>query len=537
MNRKAVIYTRVSTDEQRESGFSLQDQEKRLRAYSEKAGWEIIAHYQDDHSAKNFNRPDFQRMLNDLKTGKIKATVFLCVRMDRFSRNVAESLSMIQLLGKYGLEFRTLDQNYDLEAPENWIPYILNMVLPQVENERRGLNTKRGMRQARRNGFWNGKIPKGYSWEQRNGKSYLVPNEDADLIKYAFEELAKGIYSIEEVRKKVHKKGLYFSPNGFHKMIRNVVYMGKIRIEAWKDEPEEIVNGMHEPLVSQEFFNTVQKVISGRKKTMNPKSQLNENLPLRGFLICRQCGGKLTGSASTSKTGTRHFYYHCQHGCPERFRADQANIQFIQYLNQFQIPPEIMNLYYHIVEDVFKKDEVDKKRELARIDKQIQEFQNLIENVEDKFFKDQIEASTYSKAKSRYESEINRFKDERARLLSVSSEFMNYIDYGFSLLYNLDGYYNEARVDVKQKILSSIFHEKLTFDGKTYRTLKRNEVFELLTSNINNLGAIKQQKVVKIDNLSPLAPPRGFEPLLQDRKSCVLTPRRWGRVAFYSVGE
>ncbi len=357
------------------------------------------------------------------------------------------------------------------------------------------------------------------------------------MIKYAFEELAKGIYSIEEVRKKVNKKGLYFSPNGFHKMIRNVVYMGKIRIEAWKDEPEEIVNGMHEPLVSEENFNTVQQVISGRKKKMNPKSKLNENLPLRGFLICRQCGGNLTGSASTSKTGARHYYYHCQYGCRERFRADQANTQFIQYLNQFQIPPEIMNLYYHIMEDVFKKDEVDKKRELARIDKQLEEFQNLIENVEDKFFKDQIEASTYSKAKSRYESEINRFKAERTRLLSVNSEFMNYIEYGFSLLHKLDGYYNEASVDVKQKILSSIFREKLTFDGKTYRTLKKNMVLELLTSNINNLGVIKRKKAVKIDSLSPLAPPRGFEPLLQDRKSCVLTPRRWGRVAFYSVGE
>ncbi len=537
MNKKAVIYTRVSTDEQRESGFSLQDQEKRLRVYCEKSEWDIIAHYQDDHSAKDFKRPAFQRMLDDLKNGRVRADIFLCVRMDRFSRNAIESLNMIQLLGNYGLQFRTLDQNYDLEVPENWIPYILNMVLPQVENERRGLNTKRGMRQARRNGFWNGKIPKGYSWEQRNGKSYLVPNEDADLIKYAFEELAKRIYTIEEVRKKVNNKGLYFSPNGFHKMIRNVVYMGKIRIKAWKDEPEEIVNGVHEPLVSEESFNTVQQVISCRHKKMNSKNKLNENLPLRGFLICRQCGGNLTGSASTSKTGARHFYYHCQHGCPERFRADEANIQFIRYLHQFQIRPEILTLYYHIMEDIFKNDKVDKKKELAKVNEQIKELQSRIENVEDKYFNDEIDVSTFKKTKRRYEGTIERLTDEKTKLSSVNSEFMNYIEYGFSLLHKLDGYYNEACVDVKQKILGSIFPEKIAFDGKTYRTLKMNMVFELLTNNINNLGGIKQQKVVKIDNLSPLAPPRGFEPLLQDRKSCVLTPRRWGRVAFYSVGE
>ncbi len=224
----------------------------------------------------------------------------------------------------------------------------------------------------------------------------------------------------------------------------------------------------------------------------------------------------MTGSASRSKTGAKHYYYHCQNGCGERFRADKANDQFSNYLYEFSIPPEILNLYYHIMEDVFKKDEVDKKKELARVDKQIQEFKNLIENVEDKFFKNQIEASTYSKAKSRYESEINRFKAERTRLLSVSSEFMNYIDYDFSLLHNSDGYYNEATVENKQKILSSIFPEKLTFDGERYRTLKKNLVFELLTSNINSLGEIKKKKAAKIDSLSPMASRRGIEPLLQE---------------------
>jgi site-specific DNA recombinase len=136
--------------------------------------------------------------------------------------------------------------------------------------------------------------------------------------------------------------------------------------------------------------------------------------------------------------------------------------------------------------------------------------------MEDKFFRDEIDASTYSKAKSRYESEINRFKAERTRLLSVNSEFMNYIDYGFSLLHNLDGYYNEASVEVKQKILSSTFPEKLIFDGETYRTLRKNLVFELLTSNINGLGEVKKKKAVKIDGLSLRASRRGVEPLLQE---------------------
>jgi predicted site-specific integrase-resolvase len=59
MKSKAIIYTRVSTDDQKENGFSLQDQEARLRKYCQQNDIEILDHYQDDHSAKNFNRPAF----------------------------------------------------------------------------------------------------------------------------------------------------------------------------------------------------------------------------------------------------------------------------------------------------------------------------------------------------------------------------------------------------------------------------------------------------------------------------------------------
>jgi len=58
-----IIYTRVSTDEQAEKGYSLRDQQAKLEKYCAEKGFEIIKHYQDDHSAKTFERPEFQKML------------------------------------------------------------------------------------------------------------------------------------------------------------------------------------------------------------------------------------------------------------------------------------------------------------------------------------------------------------------------------------------------------------------------------------------------------------------------------------------
>jgi len=57
----AVIYTRVSTDDQRDNGFSLQDQEKRLKDYCKQKNYQIVGHYQEDYSAKTFKRPAFNK--------------------------------------------------------------------------------------------------------------------------------------------------------------------------------------------------------------------------------------------------------------------------------------------------------------------------------------------------------------------------------------------------------------------------------------------------------------------------------------------
>lgn len=257
MARKAIIYSRVSTDEQRIKGFSLQDQEQRLRRFCRENNWEVIAHFQDDHSAKTFDRPEFQKMLQALKNRELSADLFLTVRMDRFSRNALESLKMVQVLKSLGLEFRTIEQDYDLSIPENLLPYVINMVLPQIENERRGLNTLRGMRQAKKEGRWVAGAPRGYSFEKINGKSYLQPNDDAPFILEAFKAVAEGVHGVEKIRKKLYRKGFKTSKSQFPVMLRNIVYTGKIYIEAWRDEPETFVEGLHEALISEDLFDQV----------------------------------------------------------------------------------------------------------------------------------------------------------------------------------------------------------------------------------------------------------------------------------------
>lgn len=92
LGKKAVIYTRVSTDEQAEKGSSLALQEETLRRECQRLGIEVAEHFCDDgYSAKNFQRPAFQKLLQYVKNKSNAINYLYVVRWDRFSRNTAKS--------------------------------------------------------------------------------------------------------------------------------------------------------------------------------------------------------------------------------------------------------------------------------------------------------------------------------------------------------------------------------------------------------------------------------------------------------------
>jgi site-specific DNA recombinase len=307
-----VIYTRVSTDEQKEKGNSLQDQERDIRRYCDKEGKNILKHYQEDHSAKNFNRPVFREFLDDIESKRIKPRQLICHRVDRFSRNMSASLEMINRLKTHKVDVIFIDTNYDLTIPENLLPAVISMVLPQVENERRALNTKKGMRQKLRTGSWVWRAPRGYINDTIT-KTLKIGPESKFIIR-AFEQVALGLHSIDSIRKSLNIEGFKCSKQGFLNILKNPLYKGKIVVEEWREDARTVVDGLHEPIVSIELFDKVQAVLSGRTRKQTKLSSLNELFPLRGHLNCGKCGIFLTAMSSKGRNGLYH-YYHCQCGC------------------------------------------------------------------------------------------------------------------------------------------------------------------------------------------------------------------------------
>src|SRR3989338_8646299 len=102
--KRAIIYTRVSTDEQANSGYSLGAQYDQLGRYCEQNNIEVVQHFVDDHSAKSFNRPQFNQLLQLAKAKYKNIDYFVFVFLDSFSRKHPAAYEMLERFKKYNIE-------------------------------------------------------------------------------------------------------------------------------------------------------------------------------------------------------------------------------------------------------------------------------------------------------------------------------------------------------------------------------------------------------------------------------------------------
>jgi len=150
--KTAVIYTRVSTDKQAEKGYSLREQEDSLRRYCKQNDYKILRHFQEDYSAKDFNRPEWKSLMQYLIKNKEQIDTFMFAKWDRFSRNLVEGLNQINKINSLGIRIHCLEINVDNSAPENKLMQTILLLVPQIENERRSLNIKAGNHRALKEG-------------------------------------------------------------------------------------------------------------------------------------------------------------------------------------------------------------------------------------------------------------------------------------------------------------------------------------------------------------------------------------------------
>ena len=514
MKKRAIIYTRVSTDEQN-NGYSPADQKDKLYKYCENNAVEVVSFYHDDESGKSFDRPEWKKIVHFLKKNRGTVDFIYVLKWDRFSRNVADAYIEIRELKRLGVEAQSIEQPLDFTIPESKIMLAIYLATPEVDNDRRALNILGGIRRAKKEGRWLGACLKGYkNTRDENNKPIIVPDEgkNEQLVKKAFAEFSTGLYNIEELRRKLNKEGLKSMRNSFWRLLRNKGYIGKIFVPAYKDEPATWVDGVHQPLIDEQTFYAVQDILEGRKKRPTNKNiTVRDEFPLRGFLSCPQCGRALTASISKGHTGAKFNYYHCQKGCKERQPAKEVNNSFLMLLKEIKGTPESMNLYAELLKVKLNNRNKEVRSENEKLLNQMEKEKQRQKSARTLLLDGEITSKEFKEIKNEIEENITKTTCELNQLSNGIENSGKHIDNCLQLLKNLDKYYLEKDTAIKQRIISSMFPSKLIFENRKYRTPEINSLIPLICKQSKVFQGTKKRKHAENSVLSLGVDPERIE--------------------------
>jgi DNA invertase Pin-like site-specific DNA recombinase len=230
----AVIYVRVSTKEQTEN-LSLPTQLRACEEYCRRQGYEILERFHEEgESAKTTDRSELQHLLKYCRTRKGKVHFVVVYNLTRFAREKYDHFALRAHLKSLGISLRSATEPIDDTSTGKLMEGVLAS-FAQFDNDVRSDRTRAGMRAALELGRWTFPAPIGYlNAPKWSGKSLVPDPERAPLIARAFEELATGRFTKQEVIARMTeaglrtRRGLVLSPQSFGQMVRNSIYVGRV---------------------------------------------------------------------------------------------------------------------------------------------------------------------------------------------------------------------------------------------------------------------------------------------------------------------
>lgn len=389
---KAVLYIRVSDEEQVKEGFSIEAQESLLKRKCAEWKYEIVGkpYIDEGLSAKNMKRPALKKMLNDAALGLFDVIVFW--RLDRFTRRSKDFQTMAEHLEKNNCSFRSATEPYDTTTAIGRFQLELAISLGQLERETTAERVHMVMEERHRKGMRNGAIASfGYTLDENGG---LVPLPDEfELGKRIYDMYRNGFTDYKGVRRagfrsiavqlnwegKLHR-GSPWSYNSIRYFLANPANAGHLRWNyrksgGKKTGNEIITEGTHEAMISQEDFDYIQTVMDRRKTSGKRTTSVH---PFSGVLRCGRCGHSMAGTTVRRNVPIR--YYRCNNrmkfkGCDMPFVKEESVLEaFFEALEA----PNISDMVEKPSIQTNERAEIE--RELSKIKKHKEKWQNMFLN-------------------------------------------------------------------------------------------------------------------------------------------------------------
>lgn len=482
--KKAVIYCRVSSERQKREGHGLDSQEQRCREYAKQKGYEVVAVFKDSFTGGGDykKRPALSEMLELLSKEAHTNFVVIFDDLKRLARDFIYHWELRKHLSKLGARVESPNFDFDDEDDNLWMHEAISSVFNESERRTNRKQVIQKHKARLEQGFWAFGSKRGYEMIKSpiHGKILAPKEPDATYLRNAISRYASGEYvSKVDACRYLVEKGFWTTQkpekyiDKFTDILINPIYAGYIEYPAWGVERRK---GHHEGIITEEVFERVQKRLRKEDSGVRIRRDINPDFPLRGLLLCEECGKPLTGAFSGGRS-KRYPYYFCQTvGCINKNKSiPKKNVEdrFSSLLTRQVVSKKTEELVQVIFEKTWeqevgqvKKDE--KKNEIRRtsIQSDIKKYAKL------------ASSAAVEEVRKVYEEQIvdlsNELKSiESPASIDLSIPYRTALDKSTGLLKSPLKIWVSLDVVEQQRLFFFIFDQKLPYSiEEGYRTDK-----------------------------------------------------------------
>ena len=515
--RKAVIYCRVSDEEQVKKGHGLKSQEAVCREFARYRGYEVDQVFHENLSGKFAERPVMKELLAHLRKHKRYGGLIVIIDdLSRFARGHRAHWVLRDQLKEAGGVLVSPSVQFGEDADSALIEGML-VTMAQHQREKGAEQTKSRMRGRVLNGYWPFYTCRGYRHEHKAGEGkVLVRDEpDASILQEALEGFASGRFQTRaEVRRflEMHPSFSLLTNQLVQLFLTRPIYAGYVGKPEW-DIP--LRKGKHEGLISLETFQRIQDRLNEKPKAAARKD-IRADFPLRGMVSCAECQKPLTSCWSTSKTGAKHAYYMCfEKGCARNrksIRREKIEGEFMTLLGRISPNRSLVDVAQQMFKQAWTQRAAQAKafaascqREAATIERQIEKLlDRVVEAGADSVMR------AYEKRIAGLERQALVLREKAQKADHPKQPFDELFELAIQFLANPWNLWSSGKMDHRNLVLRLTFADRLYYDAKDgFRTPKTTFPFSILS----DLRGAFQQMAERV----------GFEPTVD------LRPRRFSR--------
>lgn len=491
---RAVLYARVSTEEQAEEGHSIDAQLRVLREFCARKGWQVVGEYVDaGYSGRTLKRPKMQALLRDANARAFD--VIVVHKIDRFSRSLKDTINTLTELKSAGIGFASATQSIDPTTPEGKLTLMMLALIAETYIDNLSAETKKGKEERARKGFANGHVPFGYRAIKLN------PTNDAERAVEFHPENIKGYRlaiqmcadgkRISEIMQTLNAQGYRstsfrgarpFSKDMLFPMLKNRFYLGEVSYKG------EWMPGNHPPAIDVETWERAQAQIERRAvQRLDHHPQASRPYVLRGLLFCSECGSRLRGWTTADARKVR--YYRCPANdkgvtCRQAkaIRAEKLENQIGEILAQLRLPED----WQRRALDLLGESDDDRKAQ----EKQRTNLEGQLDRLRVVFQLGDISESAYRAERDRIRSEIQTLRPVKHFDLERAAQ----------VLKNLGALWHAATLHEREEITHSMIERLYTFDGRIVTIEPKVDFYPLLAVAAADAGICVRNG---IDTLQP----------------------------------